>query len=227
VTGGIADRISFRLDDASAEPAIIGIMARYLANQVARRLDSLSWEFHRTQMPKATEGGVSCAHFISHRLPRSAGGVRKRLEFAEHCRDEFRNSRVNVHGPLNDSIRRSGIHHIKDRVNGLVTAGSKDGGSQDLVGLGIHHDLHKPLRLALLNGATNLRHRPPPNQRAATAFANFFLSQACTAERRINVQSIGGNAVADFARVIIQKIRADDFSIVEGRVCECLPIAIP
>jgi hypothetical protein len=62
----------------------------------------------------------------------------------------------------------------------------------------------------------------------AAAFANFFLSQASTAEGRINVQSIGGNAIADFTRVIIQKIRANDFSIVKGCVCECaLSVAIP
>lgn len=61
---------------------------------------------------------------------------------------------------LNDRIRRSGIHHVKNRVNGLVSTGSKDGGTQYFVGLGIHYDLHKPLRLAPLNGATNLRHRP-------------------------------------------------------------------
>ena len=158
---------------------------------------------------------------------RCRGCVRKRLEFAEHCRDEFRNGRVNVHGPLNDRIRRFGIHHVKDRVNGLVAAGSKDGSSQDLVSLGIHDDLHKTLRLALLNGTTDLRHRPPANQRAAAAFADFCLRQACAAQRRINIQSICGNAIADFARVVVQKIRGDDFSIVEGRVGECaFPVAI-
>ena len=89
------------------------------------------------------------------------------------------------------------------------------------VSLSIHDDLHKPLRLALFDGATNLRHRPPPNQRGAAAFADFFLRQTRTAERRINVQSISGNAITDLARVIIQKIRADDFSIVKGCVGEC------
>ncbi len=131
-------------------------------------------------------------------------------------------------GPLNDRVRRFGIHHVKDRVNGLVAASSKDGSSQDLVSLGIHDDLHKPLRLALLNGTAHLRHRPPANQRAAVAFADFRLRQACTAERRVDKQSISGNAIADFARVIVQKIRRDNFSIVEGRVGECaFPIAIP
>ena len=45
---------------------------------------------------------------------------------------EFRNSRVNVHGPLNDRIRRPGIHHVKDRVDGLVATSSEDGSSEDL-----------------------------------------------------------------------------------------------
>jgi hypothetical protein len=144
--------------------------------------------------------------------------IGKRLEFAEHCGDEFRNGWVDVHGPLNDRIRRFGIHHVKDRVNGLVAARSEDSGSQDFVSLGVHDNLHKPLRLAFLNGSPNLRHRAPPNQRAATAFANFLLSQACPAERRINVDSVSGNAIADFARVTIQKIRADDFRIVKGCV---------
>jgi hypothetical protein len=124
---------------------------------------------------------------------------------------------VNVHGPLNDRIRRSCIHHVKDRVNGLVAARARDCSSQDLASWGIHDDFHKPLRLALLNDATNLRHRPPANPRGATAFANFFfLSEARTAERWIHVQSTGCNAVADFARVIVQKIRADDFSIIKA-----------
>jgi hypothetical protein len=113
-------------------------------------------------------------------------------------------------------------------VNGLVATSSKDGSSQDLVSFSIHDDLHKTLRLALLNGTANLRHRPPANQRVAAALPDFSLRQARTAERRINVQSISGNAIADFARVIVQKIRADNFSIVEGRVGECaFPIAIP
>ena len=85
-------------------------------------------------------------------------------------------------------------------MKGRVAASSKDGSSQDLVSLGIHHDLHKTLRLALLNGTTDLRHRPPAIQRVATAFA----------------------------RIIVQKIRPDNFSIVEGRVGECaFPVAIP
>ncbi len=113
-------------------------------------------------------------------------------------------------------------------MNGLVAASFKDSSSQNFVSLGIHDDLHKPLRLVLLNGATDLRHRPPANQRVAAAFADFRLRQARMAKRGINLPSISGNAIAVFARVIVQKIRPDNFSIVEGRVGECaFPIAIP
>ena len=44
------------------------------------------------------------------------------LEFPEHCRDELRNGRVNVHRALNDRIGRLGVHGVKDRVNNLITA---------------------------------------------------------------------------------------------------------
>jgi hypothetical protein len=45
VSGGITDGISLRLDDAPTEPAIIGIMDRYFANQVMRQLHSVNREF--------------------------------------------------------------------------------------------------------------------------------------------------------------------------------------
>jgi hypothetical protein len=56
VTGGITDRIRLRLDDAPAEPAIVGIMDRYFANQVARQFHSIDREFRSTKTPKTTKG---------------------------------------------------------------------------------------------------------------------------------------------------------------------------
>jgi hypothetical protein len=87
VTGGITDRISLRLDDAPAEPAIIEIVDYYFANQIACQFHSIHREFGSTETPKTTKGN-----------------------------------------------RFAGV-------------------------------FHKPLRLALLNGMINLRHRPPTNQR--------------------------------------------------------------
>jgi hypothetical protein len=52
VTGGIADRISLRFNDAAAEPAIIGIVDHYFANQVACQFHGIHREFRSTEMPK-------------------------------------------------------------------------------------------------------------------------------------------------------------------------------
>jgi hypothetical protein len=56
VPRGITDRISLRLDDATAEPAIIATMDRYFANQVARHLHSIHRELRSTETPKTTKG---------------------------------------------------------------------------------------------------------------------------------------------------------------------------
>ena len=52
MTGGITDRISLSLDDAPAEPAIMGIMDHYFANQVACQFHSIHREFRSTETPK-------------------------------------------------------------------------------------------------------------------------------------------------------------------------------
>ena len=49
--GGVTDRISLRLDDVPAKPAIIGIVNHYFANQVARQLHSIHREFCSTETP--------------------------------------------------------------------------------------------------------------------------------------------------------------------------------
>ena len=99
----------------------------------------------------------------------------------------------------------------KDRVNGFVAACSKDGGPQNFVCLRIHDDLHETLRLALFNCAAHFRHGQAADQRAATALADFCFGQASATERRIDVQGISGNAIADSTRIIIQKVRGDNF----------------
>ena len=48
--------------------------------------------------------------------------LHQRLKLPEHRRNQFRDRRVNVHRPLNHRIRRLGIHHIEDRVDGLIAA---------------------------------------------------------------------------------------------------------
>jgi hypothetical protein len=46
----------------------------------------------------------------------------KRFELAKHRGDQFRDSWVDVQRSLNHRIRRLGVHHTLDRVNGLVAA---------------------------------------------------------------------------------------------------------
>jgi hypothetical protein len=56
VTGGITDRIGLRLDDAPAEPAIVGIMDHYFANEVARQLHSIHRELRSTETAETRKG---------------------------------------------------------------------------------------------------------------------------------------------------------------------------
>jgi hypothetical protein len=56
VPSRITDRVSLRLDDAPAEPAIRGIMDHHFANQVARQFHSIDREFGSTEAPKTKKG---------------------------------------------------------------------------------------------------------------------------------------------------------------------------
>jgi hypothetical protein len=67
---GITDRIGLRLDDAAAEPAIIGIMDRYFANQVACQLHGIHRQFGSTETPKTPMGNYLAYAF--HQEPYNA-----------------------------------------------------------------------------------------------------------------------------------------------------------
>jgi hypothetical protein len=56
MAGGITDWISFRFDDAAAEPAVIGIVDHYFANQVARQLHTIRRQFRSPETPQTTNG---------------------------------------------------------------------------------------------------------------------------------------------------------------------------
>ena len=87
-------------------------------------------------------------------------------------------------------------------MNGLVAAGSEDGGSEDLVGLGI--------TMIFINPASRpfpWRGRPWSARRPISAGCIVLTSSSVkpTAERRVNVDSVGGHAIGGFAWVIVQK----------------------
>ncbi len=74
---GITDGISFRLDDAPAKPAIVGIVHRYFANQVARQLHSTDREFCLTETPETTNGSCLAHAFVIRNLLTHSGRSRK------------------------------------------------------------------------------------------------------------------------------------------------------
>ena len=78
----------------------------------------------------------------------------------------------------------------------------------------------KPCVSPFSTARPTLAHGPFADQRPPPDFADFGFGQAGASERRIDVQSVGENAVADAARVVVQQIRRHDFEIVVGGVRE-------
>ena len=50
-------------------------------------------------------------------------------------------------------------------MDGFVTADAENGGAEDLMGCGVDQHPHEPPRLAPLDCAADLRHRPLARQR--------------------------------------------------------------
>jgi hypothetical protein len=52
--------------------------------------------------------------------------LRKRLQFGEDDRQVFRDRGMNVHGTLDDCVRRLCIHHVQQNVNHFIASDSKN-----------------------------------------------------------------------------------------------------
>jgi hypothetical protein len=78
--------------------------------------------------------------------------------------------------------RRGGaLNKAPSRTYGLVAPGTKDSGAQDLLSVGIDHNLHESLHLAFLNRASYVRQ---VLQNCWAIAAGMFL---CSAEGRFSV----------------------------------------
>src|ERR1700756_5716150 len=134
---------------------------------------------------------------------------------------------MNVHRALHDRVRRPGVHQIEDRVHRLVASRTEQRGAEDLFAVAIHEDAHKSLRLALFDGAGNARHRPLAGQHPTPAVACLGQTHADPTQRRVGVKGIGGDALADPARIVVEQIRRDDLEIIVSGVGEsALAIAV-
>src|SRR5215469_10486285 len=144
----------------------------------------------------------------------------KRLQISQHRRNQLRNRRMDVHGPLDRRVRCPCIHNVHDAVDRLVPTNSKDRGPKNLLRLSIHENLHESLGFALLNRAIHLRHWPSAYQRCFARLANLALRHPDSPQRRIGKESIDRQAVAHSPRIVVQQVRRDNLEVVVRRMRE-------
>src|ERR1700759_4822439 len=103
---------------------------------------------------------------------------------------------MDVHRARQRGVGRLGRHDVQYRVDRLVAADPEDGGPEDLVTVGVDDDLHKALRLTLFHGSTDPGHRTLPEQSLAARRADLADGHPGAAQRWIDVERVGGDAVA-------------------------------
>src|SRR5260370_42238949 len=124
------------------------------------------------------------------------------------------------HRPLQQGVGRLVVHEVEDPVNDLVAPGREQGGAEDLLAIDIGQYLHKPSRLAFFDGTTDAGHRARRDQGGFAAALYLGLRHSSPAERRIDIERVGGNAITDPARVPVEEVCGDDFEIIISGVGE-------
>jgi hypothetical protein len=105
-------------------------------------------------------------------------------------------------------------------VNDLVAPGPEQRGTEDLLAVDVGQDLHEPSRFAFFDGTADAGHRARRNQGRLAAALHLGLRHSRPAERRIDIERVGRNAVADPARPAIEEVCRDDLEIIVGGVSE-------
>ena len=82
----------------------------------------------------------------------------KRQELSEDNGQIFRDRRMNVHGPLDDRVRRPRVHDVQQNVNYFIASDSKNRGSQNLLRFCIDADFDETLGLSFFVGPAHLAH---------------------------------------------------------------------
>ena len=85
--------------------------------------------------------------------------LRKRPQFGEGDRQIFRDRRMNVHGALDDRVRRLRIHHVQQSVNYFIAFDSKNRVSQNLFRFRIDAVFVETLCITFFVGPGHLTHR--------------------------------------------------------------------
>ena len=105
-------------------------------------------------------------------------------------------------------------------MNDLVAPGPEQRGAEDLLALGIGQHLHEPGCFAFFDGTADAGHRARRDQGGLAAVPYLGLRHSRPAERRIDIERIGRNAVADPARPAVEEVCRDDLEIIIGGVGE-------
>ena len=114
-----------------------------------------------------------------------------------------------------------------DAMDRLVAAGPEHGGAENLLGFRVDDDLHQAVGLAFLERAANARHRPLADEHRVATASRLGLGHARAAERRVDVEPVGGDSVGHAATGAVEQVRRDDLEVVVGRVGErALPVAV-
>ena len=127
---------------------------------------------------------------------------------------------MNWHHALHYCVRRLGIHHVENTMHDLVAAGTEKCRAQDFLAVSIGDDLHETLCLATLNGTAHLCHRTYSDENVAAGFESFRFRHAGATKRRIDIERVGGLAVAHAAIVAVQQVCGNDLEIVVGGMGE-------
>ncbi len=105
-------------------------------------------------------------------------------------------------------------------MHDLVAACAEECRAENLLAVGVGDDLHEPLGLAALHGSAHLCHRTCTDQNIAAGFPRFRFRHAGPAERRVDIESVCGLAVAHAAIVAVEQVCRNDLEIVVGGMGE-------
>ena len=146
----------------------------------------------------ALEAGLDADRIVGPRnTVRSVSG--DPLELARNRGQKLGDGRVDVHGARERIDVAPCGHHVKYGVDGLVASGPEYRRTQDYVAVRIRDDRHEAERLVLFDGAADQRHRALADQQPVAGRLCLGLCHAHPAERRVDVERVGCDAIADLA----------------------------
>ena len=89
---------------------------------------------------------------------------------------------MNMQRALNHRVRSFSVHHIEHRMDRFIVAGPEQRSSRNFARAGLHHNLHEPLRLALLHRAPHPGQGTFSGQRSPSATFLPAVARRCVSD---------------------------------------------